>query len=178
MQLYVIRHGQTDCNRKKQYNCRYDEDINEIGIEQAKTASAFVQKLDIDFIICSPMIRTRHTCDLININKIPVFYEEKLIERDGGKLTLTTIDDYFFQEYYNYYSTNIVDGLESLPELFKRIHSFLDELKEQYKKNTILLVTHGAVARAIQFYFEPLPEDGMILKKGGQGNCEIKKYEL
>lgn len=36
MKLYVIRHGQTKCNKENKYNCRLDEDINEIGIKQAE----------------------------------------------------------------------------------------------------------------------------------------------
>lgn len=76
------------------------------------------------------------------------------------------------------YEDFIVDGLETLPELYNRTHSFLDEIKEKYMGKNILLVTHGAVARSIQFYFEPMPEDGMLLKVNGQKNCQIKEYEL
>ena len=39
MKIYVIRHGLTDCNIKKIYNGRYDEDINKDGIKQATEAS-------------------------------------------------------------------------------------------------------------------------------------------
>lgn len=38
--------------------------------------------------------------------------------------------------------------------------------------------THGAVVPVIQFYFEPIPEGGMLLKISGQKNCEIKEYNL
>ena len=178
MKLYVIRHGETDCNKENKYNCRYDEDINETGIEQAKKAGEKVKTLDIDLIICSPMKRTKHTMELINVNHVPVIYDERLMERDGGKLTLTSLDDYPCEEYYNYYSTKYVEGLETLPELFKRVHSFLDEIKEIYKDKNILLVTHGAVAITMQFYFQKISEDGMLLKAGGQKNCEIKMYEM
>lgn len=178
MKLYVIRHGQTNCNKENKYNCRYDEDINETGIEQAKEASNQVGKLDIDLIICSPLKRTRHTNSIINVNNVPTVYDDRIIEREGGKLTNTIIDDYFVKEYYNYYSTNIVEGLETLPELFNRVHSFIDDIKNKYKNKNILLVTHGAVARAIQFYFEDMPSDGMLLKISGQKNCEIKEYKL
>ena len=178
MKLYVIRHGLTNCNKENKYNCRYDEDINEIGVEQAIKASDDVRKLDIDLIICSPMKRTKHTMELVNVNNIPVIYDERLIERDGGKLTKTVLDDYYYTEYYNYYSTKTVEGLETLPELFNRVHSFLDEIKTKYKEKNILLVTHGAVARTIQFYFEEMPEDGMLLNVSGQKNCEIKEYEM
>lgn len=179
MKLYVIRHGQTKCNVENKYNCRLDEDIDEVGIKQAEQASKEVEKLNIDLIICSPMKRTKHTCNIINVNNISVIYDDRLMERIGGILTNTTHENsYFYNEYYNYYSTNIVDGLETLPELFHRVHSFLDEIKKKYKDKNILLVTHGAVARAIQFYFEEMPKDGMLLKIEGQKNCEIKEYEL
>ena len=178
MKIYVLRHGQTDCNKNNKYNCRLDEDINEIGIKQAELAKEKVKKLNIDLIICSPMIRTKHTCQIINSNNIPVIYDDRLMERIGGVLTNTTIDEYYFKEYYNYYSTNIVEGLESLPVLFNRIHSFLDEIKIKYGNKNILLITHGSVARAIQFYFQKMPKDGMILNVSGQQNCELKEYEL
>ena len=178
MKLYVIRHGQTNCNKENRYNCRYDEDINEIGIEQAIKASENVKRLDIDLIICSPMKRTKHTMELVNVNKIPVIYDDRLMEREGGKLTRTILDDYYYTEYYNYYSTKPIEGLETLPQLFNRVHSFLDEIKIKHSDKNILLVTHGAVARTIQFYFQEMPKDGMLLKLSGQKNCEIKEYEI
>ena len=177
MKLYVIRHGQTKCNVEHKYNGRYDEDINETGIEQAKEASNKVGKLDIDLVICSPLKRTRHTMELVNVNNIPVIYDERLMEREEGELTLTVVDEEFLaKEYYNYYSTKHIDGVEPLPELFKRVHSLLDEIKDKYKDKNILLVTHGGVARAIYYYFEELPSDGNLEKVSGQNNCEIKEY--
>lgn len=187
MKLYVIRHGQTACNIQNKYNCRYDEDINEVGIEQAKKASKFVNDLNIDLIYCSPMKRTKHTMELVNVNNIPVIYDDRLIERDGGILTLTTLDEFHEKEFYNYYSTEYVEGLETLPEVFERVHLFLEEIKEKYKENQeheqntekrILIVTHGIVARAIYFYFNKLPSDGMILNLGRMKNCEIVEYEI
>ena len=178
MKLYIIRHGQTNCNKENKYNCRLDEDINETGIKQAEEARKQVKNLAIDLIICSPMKRTRHTCEIINVNNVPVIYDDRLMERIGGKLTNTPLNDYYYTEYYNYYSTDIVEGLETLPELFNRTHSFLDEIKEKYRGKNILLVTHGAVARSMQFYFEDMPEDGMLLKVSGQKNCQVKEYEI
>ncbi len=178
MKLYVIRHGQTNCNVERKYNGRYNEDINQEGINQAIKASQIVKNLDIDLIICSPMKRTKHTMELVNVNNVEVIYDDRLMERDNGKLTLTKLDEYYDNEYYNYFSTKRIEGLETLPQLFNRVHEFLDEIKIKYSDKNILLVTHGAVARAIQFYFEKMPEDGMLLKLSGQKNCEIKEYEV
>lgn len=177
MKLYVIRHGRTKCNDEHKYNGKLDEDINETGIEQAKKTSEEVKNLDIDLIICSPLLRTRHTCELVNINNVPVIYDKRLEERDCGKLTNVELGDFYYTDYWNYYSKNKVEGLETIPDLFKRVKEFLDEIKEKYKDKNILLVTHGGVARGVYFYFNDIPKDGMI-QKFGSSNCEIKKYEL
>lgn len=179
MKIYVIRHGRTKCNDEGKYNGRLDEDINETGIKQAIEASKKVEKLDIDLIICSPLKRTKHTMELINVNNIPVIYDKRLMERDCGVLTDKELGDFYDTDYYNYYSNKNIEGLETLPELFSRIHLFLDEIKDKYLDKNILLVTHGAVARAIHFYFNELPKDGIIKgSKFGTSNCGIREYEI
>ena len=52
-----------------------------------------------------------------------------------------------------------------------------DILKEKYKDKNILLVTHGGVARAVYFYFNELPKDGM-LQEFGSSNCGITEYDM
>lgn len=44
MIIYSIRHGKTDMNQKGLFNGRIDEDINEVGIEQAKMARDILKK--------------------------------------------------------------------------------------------------------------------------------------
>ena len=88
MKLYVIRHGLTNCNKENKYNCRYDEDINEIGVEQAIKASDDVRKLDIDLIICSPMKRTKD-------GKIVIFHDDIIDNKSNGS---GRISDYNYQE--------------------------------------------------------------------------------
>lgn len=177
MKLYVVRHGQTNCNKENKYNGTLDEDINEVGIEQAKKVSEQVELLDIDLIICSQLLRTRHTCEIINKNNIPIIYDERLEERNCGKLTNEDLGEFYYTDYWNYYSTASVDGLESIQDLFKRVRDFIDEIKEKYKGKNILLVTHGGISRGVYFYFNEIPKDGM-LHKFGTTNCGIKEYEL
>ena len=177
MKLYVIRHGRTKCNDEGKYNGSFDEDINETGIEQANEASKIVRNLDIDLIVCSPLLRTRHTCEIVNVNNIPVIYDNRIKERECGSLTCKDLGDFYQTDYWNYYSKVEVDGLESISCLFDRVKQFLDEVKEKYKDKNILIVTHGGVARGIYFYFNEIPEDGMI-EQFGSSNCGIKEYEI
>ncbi len=177
MNLYVIRHGRTNNNDKHLFNGGTDEDINQTGIQQAKMAKEKIKSLPIDLIICSPMKRTKHTAQIINDKEIPIIYDERLIERDAGELTLKPNEAVDGEAYWNYHSTKY-KNLETVPELFKRVHPVLDEIQEKYKDKNILIVTHNGVARAIYAYFYGLPEDGNIRNIGIHENCEIRKYKM
>ena len=176
MKIFVMRHGRTDDNDKRILNGRHDEDINATGIAQAEAAREIYEKLDIDLIICSTMLRTRHTAAIVNTKNLPIIYDERLIERDTGELTGRSVFDDFRDVYWNYYSEEY--DVEHVPELFNRVHPVLDEIKEKYADKNVMIVTHNGVVRAIHFYFNPLPEDGNILNLGGVKNCEITEYDL
>lgn len=177
MKIYVIRHGRTNCNDERKYNGKLDEDINKTGIRQAMEARNQVKALNIDLVICSPLLRTRHTCEIVNVNNIPVIYDKRIEERDCGVLTNKKLGEFYYTDFWNYYSDKKIEGLETVQNLFERIKLFLDDIKQKYNGKNILLVTHGGVARAIYFYFNELPKDGMI-EKFGSDNCGIKEYEI
>ena len=63
-----------------------DEDINEEGIEQAKAARETVKNMNFDVIYCSPLLRAKHTCEIVNCNNVPVIYDDRLKERTLGEL--------------------------------------------------------------------------------------------
>lgn len=176
--LYIIRHGQTDLNKARCWNCQADEDINEEGIRQAEAAAEAVAALPLDLIICSPLIRTKHTCEIVNRNHVPVIYDDRIMERCGGVITGTPYDSYSHDTYYNLYAKDLPSGMEPLPDFMARVHSMLDEIKEKYRDKNVLLVTHGGVGRCIKYYFEPIPEDGLINRDSKVQNCEVKSYYL
>ena len=178
MKLYVVRHGETYANAEKIYNGIVDDNLNENGINQAKRLIYDVKKLDIDLIICSPMKRTVQTCEIINANNIDVVYDERIIERNPGILSGKKLTEYDREEFWNYYSKDNVPGLETVKDIFERISNFLEDIKIKYKNKNILLVTHSGVSRAIYFYFNEMPKDGLLLNVSGQNNCEIKMYEF
>ena len=176
MKLYVIRHGRTNDNDLGLYNGRYDEDINSVGIEQAKKASKKVKKLDLDLIICSPLLRTKHTAEIVNVNNVPIIYDDLLMERDFGSLTGKPWKN-VEEDIWNYKKKLPYEGLESVKDLFDRVYLFLDNIKTKYQDKNILIVTHGGVARGIYTYFNGYPNQDSLAEYGRQDNCEIKEYE-
>ena len=86
MNIYYVRHGQTDWNKVKRLQGRTDNPLNEVGIEQAKKTRDLLKNEKIDLIICSPLRRTLETANIINEGRnIKIIKDEGFIERSFGK---------------------------------------------------------------------------------------------
>lgn len=174
MKIYVVRHGQTNINELG-YHGTENDDLTDLGISEAKELANKLKNINFDLIICSPMIRTKHTCEILNVNKIPVIYDDRIKERNAGNLSGKSRENENREEYWNYYSTIQYGTSENIKDFFERVYDFLDELKtKEYK--SVLIVTHGGVSKAFNGYFYGI-KDGKFLKRGLK-NCEIKVYEL
>ena len=175
MKIYLVRHGEVNHNLYKMYS-NEDEDLNETGIQQAEELKAEIEKLEYDIVISSPLLRAKHTANIINCKNKNVIIEERLKERDPGSLNGQSLKVTDREEYWNYYSKIKYGTSESMTILFDRVKEFLDELKtKEYK--SLLIVAHSGVSKAFYGYFNGIPEDGKFLKLGLR-NCEIKEYEL
>lgn len=177
MKLYITRHGQTDGNVYKIMDGIRDIDLNETGKEQAKITRDNLKDICFDLVICSPLIRTKHTMEIINVNDYPVIFDDRVMERDCGEFTGKGFDSLDRDLYWNYHDKTIYEKAESMEHLFNRVYEFLDEIKEKYKEKTILLVTHSGITKVINCYFNGIPEDGN-LQVLGLDNCEVKIYEM
>ncbi len=180
MKIYAMRHGVTKLNKLHFSNGQVDEDIIEEGIEQAKSSIDKVKDLDAEVIYCSPLLRAKHTCEIVNVNNLPVIYDDRLKERTMGVLDGTDINKYGItdDDYYNYYYENDAEGFETNKAFYERVHDFLDELKTKDYKS-VLIVAHGGILRAIHFYSNPIPEDGNLLSAYNTSkNCQINTYEI
>jgi broad specificity phosphatase PhoE len=176
MILYVIRHGETNSNKNQMFNIP-SEEINEIGKKQAQEAAKKLEDIKFDLIICSPHIRTRQTANIININNYKIIYDERIKERNVGKLANRKLDSLNMKEFWDYNKNNKYEDAETIHNFFNRVYLFLDEIKKNYYDKTILLVTHNGVSKVIYTYFNGMPTDGNF-KGLGLKNGEIKVYYI
>ena len=174
MNVYIVRHGQVPHNAFKQYNAT-DEDLTILGIEQAEELKDKIKNIEFDIIICSPLVRAKHTAEIINTCNYKIIYDDRLKERNCGDLNNKPLESTDREEYWNYY-TNIVQGTaENIKLFFERVYNFLDELKTKNYAN-VLIIAHSGVSKAFSSYFEGI-KDGKFLNRGLK-NCEIKKYRF
>ena len=170
MEIYVLRHGQTDYNVEGKFQGQVDIKLNEVGINQARETKNKLKNIKFDNVIESPLSRAIETAKIVANNEIEI--EKRLIERSFGKLEgKSSVENY--EENIEHYN------IESMQSLFKRVYGFLDELKKKYEseERKILLVTHEGIAQVIQCYFEGIPEKDMHIKYR-LNTGEYKKYTI
>lgn len=181
MNIYVIRHGQTDYNLKNLYQGQTDIPLNSKGIQQAKeTSQKFKElKINVDVILASPLSRAQETAKYVSeAVGVSLITEKGLIERSFGDMeghpnredcNITMLLDY--DKNYN------ICNVEPIQDLFKRVYSCMERIIEKYKNKDVVLVTHAGVAQAIECCFNGLPKD-KDLESVALKNGEIRKYSV
>ncbi|MBO5182790.1 MAG: histidine phosphatase family protein [Bacilli bacterium] len=174
MKVYIVRHGQVPHNALGQYNT-IDEDLTQLGINQARELRDKIKNMNFDIIISSPLVRARHTSYIINVNNQKVVYDERIKERSCGDLSGKPLEVTNREEYWNYNTSIQYGSSENIKSFFERVYNFLDELKTK-NYGSVLIVAHSGVSKAFSGYFDGI-QDGEFLNRGLM-NCEIKEYKL
>lgn len=160
--FYLVRHGQTEANvRKVMQGAHTDTPLTEVGKTQAQDLGQSVRDAGIELIITSPAQRARETANLIaqQLNPaIPIAVSQEINERDMGDLDgkpYTIFETELHDVFGDYNSLpqdekfeNSLAGMESDKDVSERLINYLQQLFEQYKNKTILLVTHGGVIKS------------------------------
>ena len=155
MKLYLVRHGQTEANVNNLFNGRNERDLNEVGVKQAEGLVSKMKELPLDLIITSPLKRTIHTANILNIKGLKIDTDDRLIERDFKELTLkptNLISDK--SKLYNLGTYEEVGGIEAFQAIYDRVESFIKDIRMKYTNKNILVVTHGDIIVAFQIYFD------------------------
>ena len=102
-EIYLIRHGETEWNSLGLgMGSRNDIKLNKVGMKQAKNTGKYlndyrIEDQNFDLILCSPMLRTRKTAEIIckelNYDFEKVIYMDELIERDQGLISIGKTED-------------------------------------------------------------------------------------
>lgn len=179
MNIYVVRHGQTDYNVKRLFQGQTDVPLNRTGEKQAKEMAEKFKNVKVDNILVSPLLRARQTASYIsNIKKIKPLIEEDLKERSFGKMEgQANREECNIEMLLDFEKNYEIYDVEPIQSFFKRVGECLKQIIKKYDGQDIVLVTHACVTQAIEYYFHGMPEDKNI-EALALKNCEIRKYEI
>lgn len=151
IKLLIVRHGQTDWNKKGLLQGVTDIELNEEGINQIKELSTKINYKNIDICFCSPLKRTRQTAQILTQNKLKVIYDEAIIERGFGKYEGKPINYDLLLKQWNYKLNDTSNNIESIQKCLLRAYKFIEKLNSHYKDKTILIVSHGSFIKALHY---------------------------
>ena len=144
MIICLVRHGETDWNKKGIVQGHSDIKLNETGITQAKNVGAYLKKHDPnwDVIIASPLSRAIDTARII-ANELN-FQDEIIInpevkERFFGEFEGAIIN----QDTMNLVFHEKVKDMELHLPLQKRAINALRRIGTDYKDKKVLVITHS-----------------------------------
>lgn len=161
MKIYVIRHGETDSNRRGLLQGGADMPLNENGIRLAELTGEGMKGIRFDCCFSSPLQRASRTAEIVLAGSgngdVPLFYDERLREismgdwegkhfrsdEDGVDLQQIGL---FFGDAFQF--AGFPNG-ETIPSLMARTQAFLKELAEKDDDSTVLVSTHGTALRAM-----------------------------
>lgn len=168
LELILVRHGETDSNKKGTYCGWTDKEMNLRGIEQVKLAADKVKCVKPDAIYSSPLKRAYETAQIVNCNfNMDIISSDNLKEYNFGiweDLTYAEIrEKYPHQsvEWEKDWMNYCMEGGESALQGYQRIVEFIDLLVGRHKCGTIILVTHLGCIKCILAHLLGMNPEGI-----------------
>lgn len=147
--VYFMRHGDTGMSGR--YIGSTDIGLSKIGIEQVRITGKKLQEVGIQRALCSPLIRCRHSFDLLGLDCACNFNEE-LREVDFGLWEGKSFDEIvagdksLVDSWVDAPASFCFPGGESLESFRQRLTQFSFKL-ESISENKVLIMAHGGVIR-------------------------------
>jgi len=156
LELYLIRHGQTDFSRENRFCGAIDPPLNEVGLRMAEAFGTHYAKLKWDAIYASPRLRTRQTANgLAHRIHADVLVDEGLAEIAYGDWESLRHEDVKeqFPEAYAYWSADPASrgtpGGETAFLVAARAAPVIERIKREHPIGRVLVVSHKATIRIL-----------------------------
>lgn len=178
VRLLLVRHGETDWNRQGRFQGQIDVPLNDNGKNQSNLAAEFLQSVNLDFAVTSPMLRPKETAENIlryhpNIN-LQLSPDLREISHGlwEGKYE-SEIEGSFpgmLESWRSYPETVQMPEGENLKDVWGRVGVAWEEIVRS-NSGTGIVVGHDATNKAILCQLFGLSIENFWKFK--QGNCAV-----
>jgi broad specificity phosphatase PhoE len=155
--FYIVRHGETDWNKKRIVQGQTETLLTELGLKQAEEVAKLLKKIQFDFAFSSDLFRSKKTTEIIALeHNLEVQSSKLLREKRMGKLqgqpshvliAHTELANALNMEERKKH--RVASDAESDQEVIDRVFTFIRETALAYPGKKILVGTHGGVMRLI-----------------------------
>ncbi|MGB7604368.1 MAG: alpha-ribazole phosphatase [Lutisporaceae bacterium] len=178
--LYLVRHGETEFNKRGCYYGWTDCELSQNGVGQAELLHEVFQEIKLDVTISSDLKRAVDTANIICSGKdIEVHRDTRLRELNFGAWEGKHYTDIMqqYKENWEEWTSDWQNAApiqgESFAELCQKVCQCIDELLVRYHDKEILIVAHQGVLRIIITYLLNIPMDKIWSFNFSQGTYSI-----
>lgn len=148
---FVMRHGEAENNLNHFWDSSLESTLKltEKGMEQVRQTALYLKDKKIDLIICSPLLRTKMSAeivaDAIGYEKEKIIFDERLREvNPGDKYQGKPLAEFLniFSKYQDRYLVKNEYG-ENYQDVKNRAMDALSDLEKKYQDKNILIFSHG-----------------------------------
>jgi len=187
MLIYLIRHGETQWNKKRKLQGQSDIPLDDSGIRLTKITAEALKDIPFDRVYSSPLIRARQTAEILCEGKnLPITEDKRLMEFHFGiaegwhlkfinRLHCSSIYSCFNDpEHY----TRAVLGGETIENVEKRGREFMEEVIKPLENDhrCVLVTAHGGIIRAILGPLMGIPKKNFWTALS-EKNCAVNLME-
>ena len=184
LELFLIRHGQTDFSRENRFCGAIDPPLNDVGLRMADAFAAAYAHLEWNAIYTSPRQRARQTADaLARRVTTRVTADDGLAEIAYGEWEGMRHDEVQakWPEAYAYWSADVASrgtpGGETAFGVASRAAPVLERVRMKYPDGRVLVVSHKATIRIMVCAL--LGMDVRLFRdRLGQGVGAVTRFEI
>jgi 2,3-bisphosphoglycerate-dependent phosphoglycerate mutase len=174
--LVLVRHGQSEWNKKNLFTGWKDPNLTDLGIEEAKQAGNLLKErgLAFDIMFTSDLFRAQETgriiLDQMNLSHIEVIKDQSLNERNYGDLAGLNKDEarvkWGDEQVHTWRRSFDIPppGGESLKNTAERVLPYFNSeiLPKIRESQNILVAAHGNSLRALVMELEKISSDEIV----------------
>lgn len=177
--ICIVRHGETDWNKRGVLQGWLDVPINDLGRRQAHALAQSLEGAGLSAVWCSPLIRARETADIVTkqLKLPPPFVHAGIKEKNFGavqgipKHELAELNPALLEQIIRRNPAAEFAGGETMDEFADRVLAAFDEIDKHSGANRVLVITHGWVMDVITRHIHGLERSAVLHMKRKNGEC-------
>ena len=157
--IYLIRHGQTQANEKKQYLGNNESQLTTLGISQHDELTKLLDGVVLDSVISSPKERCKTLAQEISgQHELDISVDNRIAEFNFGifeSLTYEQAQKLHPNEWAKWIQNDCAYSLpdgESINSFEKRVREFSCDIKQMDESKNIAIISHGGVITSLLCY--------------------------
>lgn len=183
MNLYFIRHGETEANNKGLYYGKTDYELTSRGRDQSEKLSRLLSGIDFDSIYVSEKKRAIETAKIaVQKDSSEFIVDKRINEMNLGEFegkSYTDIEKLYpklWKKWCSDWKNTVPPGGESYIQFYRRVRSFMEYILK-CKDDNVLIVTHSGIIRSVYCYVLNNTLDFFWRFASHNGDLSIIKYE-